>query len=202
MNNNISILVLAAGASSRMGKIKQLMPWKNGTLLSNALDAARDSNASSVTLVTGAYSDQITKRIDGQNIKVLINEEWTTGMGSSIACGMHYLMTSLPACEAVLLMLADQPLIDATYLNELMSAYDKSPYRIIATKYTSGPGVPAIFDNRHFDDLLRLNEAYGARDIITTHKATTITVDPAGKQKDIDTLAEYKQLLEQHSKKL
>ena len=129
MSKNIHIIILAAGASTRMGKIKQLLPWKNGTLLSNALNTARASNAGSVTVVTGANSAQILKQIDQDGINVLINEHWTTGMGSSIVSGMHYLRKNTPDCRAVLLMLSDQPLIDASYLNELMRIYDEKPVR-------------------------------------------------------------------------
>jgi len=197
---NISIIILAAGASSRMGKIKQLLPWKNGTLLSNALDTARASRARSIILVTGANAVQIVKNINQEGVDVVNNERWTSGMGSSIVCGMQYIKTNIPNCNGILLMVADQPMIDITYLNELIEVFGKNQAGIIATKYNSGPGVPAVFDNKYFDELVCLNKDYGARDIISANLSTTICLDPAGKQKDIDTMEEYELLIQQYSK--
>ena len=200
MNNSIDIVILAAGAATRMGKIKQLLPWKKGTLLSNAIESALTAEARSVVVVTGANAKQITSHIKQDGVMVINNKEWTSGMGSSIRCGLKYLVNKTTDNGAVLLMLADQPLIDANYLKQLMDTYVKSEANIVATSYESGPGVPAIFDSCHFNELLELNKNYGARDIITTHISTTVSVDPEGKDKDIDTSEDYEQLLAKHSK--
>lgn len=196
MNNNISILILAARASTRMGKIKQLLPWRKGTLLSNALDTARASTANSVIVVTGANATEIVNHLDQDGVVILKNSDWPSGMGSSIGCGIRYIKDNIPECSAVLLMLADQPLIDASYLDELIGTY-KHRGGIVATSYNSGPGVPAIFDRGHFDELQKLNKEYGAKQVLAAHWSATITLDPQGKQKDIDTIEEYNQLIEQ-----
>ncbi|MBT8184547.1 MAG: nucleotidyltransferase family protein [Eudoraea sp.] len=201
MKKHIDIVVLAAGASTRMGKTKQLLPWGKGNLLSNALDAAKTSGARSVNLVTGANAAHILKAIDLEGINVLNNDKWANGMGSSIVCGISYLKARIPECDAALLMLADQPLIDTAYLDRLIKSYEGREGGIIATRYNSGPGVPAIFDKKYFDDLLGLNKTYGARDIISTYESAVFTLDPEGKEIDIDTFEEYEELVEQHSKK-
>lgn len=93
-------------------------------------------------------------------------------------------------------MLADQPLIDPPYLNQLITAFNSSEHSIIATKYTQGNGVPAIFSSSHFQELLQLSTDTGAKDVIRLNKESLKTLDPKGKTVDIDTYEEYLSRLE------
>lgn len=197
---NISILILAAGSSSRMGKAKQLLAWKNATLLEHVLNTARASLADDIVLVTGAAANEIKARIPfDDDLTCLMNDHWNTGMGSSISCGIRYIAAQKEISDGVLIMLADQPLIDTAYLNQLMTIYAKGEYGIIGTKYESGPGVPALFHKHYFKDLAALNKEYGARDVLENNLADLYTIDPMGKEKDIDTSEDYLSLIRRYS---
>jgi len=87
MNKNITILILAAGASSRMGEAKQLLPWRDTTLLGNAISTAKTSRANEVLIVLGANADTIKAEVISKNITFLENKLWNLGLGSSISCG-------------------------------------------------------------------------------------------------------------------
>ncbi|WP_420322542.1 nucleotidyltransferase family protein [Flagellimonas sp.] len=194
MSNTIPILILAAGASSRMkGEIKQLLPWGNSTLLGNAINQAKKvSNA--VYVVLGANADKILEVIS-INADIIHNPNWETGMGSSISCGIKHIQKKENP-KAVLIMLADQPLIDAVFLNELIQKFINGSAEITATIYKNKAGVPSIFDSSLFPELMNLASDVGARTIVEKHAGKTNLVDPNGKEIDIDTKEKYNQLLD------
>ena len=139
---------------------------------------------------------EIEQHLIEKQLTVIKNEQWEEGMGSSIVCGLKYAIANFPECKAVLLMLADQPLIDSAFLRQLVDRYSESRADIIATLYDKGPGVPALFDQRHFAALSTLHKDYGARTIIAKNLKNVIALDPKGKQLDVDTMEVYKQLLQ------
>src|SRR5680860_1232621 len=92
--NNIAIVILAAGASSRMGQAKQLLPWEDTTLLGNAIRKAKASDANSVIVVLGANAESIRMEISESQIIIIENPIWASGLGTSIARGTCLLYTS------------------------------------------------------------------------------------------------------------
>ncbi|MEX0291300.1 MAG: NTP transferase domain-containing protein [Flavobacteriaceae bacterium] len=202
MNKNIAVLVLAAGAATRMGSIKQLLPWKGSTLLENALQTAVNSSARYVTLITGANAEAIINEIKiPKAVAVVFNNQWTLGLSSSINCGLHHILEGDLECDAVLMLMADQPLIDTEYLNNLISEYHKGAFGIVATSYESGPGVPVIFDRKYFEELRTLAQDKGAKSLIKANMADTFVIDPLGKERDIDTPADYSSLSREAGKR-
>ena len=202
MNNihqNIAIVVLAAGASSRMGDTKQLLPWRDTTLLGQALKTAKDSAADSVTLVLGANAEEIRKGIPEKQIDITVNSRWQSGLGSSIACGMKFLLEKNKALKGILIMLADQPLIDTAYLNTMIAEFGKVGKQIIATSYKRRAGVPAIFGPPYFQSLKQLEDDFGAKHIIDSNPDQVLVLEPGDKTVDIDTKSEYKNLITKYS---
>lgn len=193
-SQNIAILILAAGASSRMGRTKQLLPWENTTLLGNAIRNAKASKANSVLVVLGANAASIQKQIAHRDIEMVENAEWQSGLGSSIACGTKHLLKSHPKMNAILVMLADQPLIDVPYLNAMMAAFDTSG-KGVATAYKNKAGVPALFPEFYFANLATLRDDYGAKDIINDPGESFTVVEPGSKTRDIDTRSDYEDLI-------
>lgn len=189
----ISILVLAAGASSRMkDKAKQLLPWKNTTLLGHAIDQARKVS-DSVTVVIGANAETI-KNIIPKKVESIYNPNWESGMGSSIAAGAHHILEKNDFLDGIMIMLADQPLLDANYLHQLMVSFEKDKSKIITTSYGKKMGVPAIFPKAAFSELLQLNLDVGAKYVIENQIENCIAINPHGKEIDIDTIKDYNQL--------
>lgn len=193
-SQNIAILILAAGASCRMGRTKQLLAWEGTTLLGNAIEAAKASKASSVVVVLGANSESIQKKIEVNGIEIVENKKWKSGLGSSIACGIKFLLKTHPKITAVLVMLADQPLIDTVYLNAMIATFNESG-KGVATRYNSKAGVPALFPRANFEKLATLQDDFGAKNIINGPKEIFSVLNPGHKTRDIDTKSDYKKLI-------
>ncbi|RLD86455.1 MAG: nucleotidyltransferase family protein [Bacteroidetes bacterium] len=188
----IAIIILAAGASSRMGKIKQLLSWKQTTLIGNAIEQALDSKADDVFVVLGANYQLISKEIKQENITIIYNKNWTLGMGSSIVCAMDFFDKKHKKYDGVLITLVDQPLIDVIYFNMLINKFIDN--NIIASKYKNRVGVPAIFSLKYFNELRQLNGDIGARNLILKHINDVKKIDAFDKIQDIDSIESYEHL--------
>lgn len=191
---NIAILILAAGASSRMGKVKQLLPWEDTDLLGNAIKNAKASNAKSVVVVLGAHVESIQNKITDKGVVIIENKNWRSGLGSSIACGTDFLIKSKNRTNGILIMLADQPLMDTSYLNAMMAAFNTEQETIIATAYKNRAGVPALFSTSYFNKLTKLDDDFGAKKIIDSSEHVLV-LNPGEKTIDIDTKSEYERLI-------
>jgi len=190
----MAILVLAAGESSRMGRPKQLLPWKKGTLLQhslkNALEVSKD-----VFVVLGAHYENIAPTLSNYPISILRNTQWKMGMGASIATGLREI-TKENYFNSVLIILGDQPLLEKNHLSTLIQRFKETPSKIVATKYGEKGGVPAIFEASLFKDLAGMTGNSGAKQLINSQDCETLS--PVGIPIDIDTLATYKDLFEQY----
>jgi molybdenum cofactor cytidylyltransferase len=186
----IATLILAAGESKRMNGIKQLLPWKDSTLLEHAITQSLQSCANDVYLVLGANKDKILKAVDTRKVNIIINDDWSLGMGTSIAAVIRFIRANQLDFDGILIRLVDQPLLDVNYYNILIDKYIDSKH-IIASSYKSGYGVPAIFDKIYFDELLVLKPDKGAKGVINGHKKELIVVDSEGRTIDLDDRQTY-----------
>src|ERR1700689_1170211 len=156
-------IVLAAGVSRRFGSPKQLVRFEGQLLVQRAIAAATELTGSAVSVVLGAHAAEITADLPPGSASVLINRGWQEGIGSSIRLAV----SRLPgACDGVLLMLADQPMVGGHGLSRLAAAWRRQPRSIIASRYASVTGVPAIFPRWCFNDLAALRGDQGARVLI------------------------------------
>ena len=193
--NNIAIVILAAGASSRMGQVKQLLPWEDTTLLGNAIRKAKASDANSVIVVLGANAESIRMEISESQIIIIENPIWASGLGTSIARGTDFLIKNKNKPNGILVMLADQPLIDTAYLNAMMAAFNPEQEMIIATAYENRAGVPALFSKDYYKKLITLDDDFGAKEIIDYQKENVMILDLKQKTVDIDTKKDYENLI-------
>ncbi len=191
----IAHLILAAGSSSRMGSPKQLLPWKNTTLIGYAMQQSIALEELDTYVILGANYDLIKKEINDGLVTIIKNSNWQSGMGSSISVGVRTIQQSSYAYDALLISLIDQPLIEVNYLQLLITEYKKSTCDLAASDLGDRVGVPAIFSSSLFEELITLNEDYGARHIITKHKNSSIIISAKEKGIDIDTKEEYKALM-------
>lgn len=189
-----AILILAAGNSSRMGTAKQLLPYKQTTLLGWAIKQAQESTACNVYCVLGAKAKAIKKQIDNSNIKVIINPNYNDGLSASIVSGLKHLMGK--KVDSLLIMLADQPNVDSSYLDEIFIASEKNIEKIIASVYKDNIGVPAIFPKKYFNQLLKLKGDKGAKEFLNKHKQETIKIS-SDNLIDIDTKEDYQNFIKQ-----
>jgi molybdenum cofactor cytidylyltransferase len=197
-NTTIATLILAAGESSRMGTPKQLLKWKDSTILETVITNVLKSKSAHNLVILGAHYDAIQSKIGNDNIETLFNEHWKKGLGNSLAFGIKQLQKNYQV-DGVLIVLADQPLIDADYLNTLINAFEVGKKQIIASDY--GPdtsreklGVPALFDTCYLVELSKLDNDRGAKKTIMEHIENVIAVNASHLVSDIDTMDDYKRL--------
>ena len=191
----IIVLIFAAGGSSRLGRPKQLLKWGNSNLLQNAINTAVNSDALKTVLVLGAHYSEIASKINTTNVEVVNNKTWKNGLGNSIAFGVKSVLEKYPETDGVLVMLADQPLIDRSYLNTLINSFEINKKQIIASTYVNKKyGVPVIFDKHYFKELISLNDDEGAKHIITKYISNVTSKKHDVLFEDIDTFDDYERL--------
>ncbi|AXT21166.1 nucleotidyltransferase family protein [Flavobacteriaceae bacterium AU392] len=192
---NIAILILAAGASNRMGIPKQLLPWKHTTLLEHTIETVLELNIEHTFVVLGANIKLMSSKIKSYPIEIIHNINWQNGLGSSIASGAKYIRSLKKTFDGILIVLADQPFIDVTHLNTLIESFLNKKHKIITTSYNKyKEGVPAIFDAVYFKELSNLNNDFGAKELIENEKTNSVMISE-DKLTDIDTKDDYNRLI-------
>lgn len=156
-------VVLAAGASRRLGRPKQLVRFAGETLVARAVDSAARVCPGRVVVVLGAHRAIVEPVVAGLDAHVVVNEGWAEGMASSLRAGV----AALPAeCAAALLLTCDQPRVTEDALDVLATAWARAPERCVASAYHDGIGVPAIVPARLFPVLMQLQGDRGARAVL------------------------------------
>lgn len=187
MNLTLDAVLVAAGESARVGRAKQLLPFKGTTLLGAALEAVRGAAPRRLIVVLGALADEIRPAVSGAD--VVYNPDWPSGLGSSLRAAIPHL-----DADGVLLALCDQPLVPASHFSAMRSAFDAQPGHIIASSYEGITGVPAIFPEFLLEELAHL-EGGGARSLIARHPEVVRLPCPEAAV-EVDTEEDYRRLLE------
>ena len=184
-------IILAAGASTRMGHVKQLLPWKGSTLLQHAIDEVLSSEIDETVVVLGANKRLIEEQTNLSGVDSVFNAKWEEGMASSIVTGLKHLLSKAPEIGAVLIVLCDQPLLDKNNYNRLIKKIITNKNKIISSSYSDQLGVPVVFDKRFFSDLLKLRGEQGAKKLLATYNSEVIGVEAGDKAIDLDTEDKY-----------
>jgi molybdenum cofactor cytidylyltransferase len=187
------LILLAAGSSSRLGRPKQLIEFQGKKLIQKAIEEAQKSKTDSLVVVLGWNPELIKSEFDSDHVPYVINENWEKGMASSMQTGLRFLREK-EAPDQLILMLCDQPFVDADLLNRLIFEKEKSGKGIVACRYSETLGVPAIFDKIYFEEMLGLKGSDGAKKVILKNKANVFAVDfPLGAV-DLDTEEDLERL--------
>lgn len=192
-----SLLLLAAGASSRLGRPKQLLRYQGHTLLRRAAETAVASGCHPIVVVTGAQHEALLPELEGLPVEVVHNAAWATGMGASIKTGLAAL-TKLPEAEelpAVIVLLCDQPLVTPELLQQLVAQHTATGQSIVASAYAGTVGVPVLFGAEALPLLRALPDAAGAGQLLRQHPELVATVPFADGAVDVDTEEQYTALL-------
>jgi molybdenum cofactor cytidylyltransferase len=178
---SIPAVVLAAGASTRLGEPKQLVMLGAETLLERAVRVAREVGCAPVVVVVGAeYVQVLGNSVLGDAVTV-INDKWEEGMASSIRLGVRTLGFVAKDAEGVLLMTCDQPSVTAKHLFHLTLRAE-----VKASRYAGKNGVPAFFPKKYFDKLMELKGDAGARELL----AEASYEELENGELDVDTVAD------------
>lgn len=195
MEHKIGIVVLAAGNSSRLGLPKQLLEYKNTTLLKKIIKEALLLPRCAIIVVTGAYNELIEKELDKTVLTICFNPDWKSGMASSIVKGLEAVLQLHPDIEKCLFTVCDQPYVTDAVFKNLVSEQDKTNKGIVACAYSETLGTPVLFDKKHFSALLALKGQEGAKKIINAYLDDTVSIPFEKGAIDIDTAEDYQNLI-------
>ena len=192
---NIQLLLLAAGASKRMGRPKQLLEWGNVTLIEHQIKNLLSTDYP-LSVILGANSEEIIRLIKSLPIEIYKNEEWEQGMGSSIAFGVRQLLENDSTIDGVLISLIDQPLLTKVHFIMMLDLFQKGKGQIIVSHSKNGwSGAPVLFDKKYFDELLDLKGDEGAKIITSKNKNSVKSIDGGEIMRDLDAPEAYNELL-------
>jgi molybdenum cofactor cytidylyltransferase len=191
------IIILAAGNSSRMGQPKQLLNYNNKTLLQTVIDEAAKTDCKPIVVVLGANAEEVATRHRNKQISFVINENWESGMASSIVAGLSSVIHNTKELESIIVAVADQVFIKMSTFNNLIEKQKETGKNIIASQYANTLGIPVLFHKHYFDALLSLKGTNGAKNILKQFTQDVETVVFELGEIDIDTAEDYHNLISQ-----
>ncbi len=193
MTEQIAAIILAAGASSRMGRPKQLLDWGGRPLVRVAAEQALAARLDDVIVVVGGAGGAVTAALAGLPLRVIDNPAYAEGQSTSLRAGVAALG---PAVAAAVVMLGDQPFVTAAIVERLIAEWRATGAAIVAPSYRGRRGNPVLFARAIFPELLAITGDQGARAILAAHAADLrlVPFDDDRPLADIDTPADYQRL--------
>jgi molybdenum cofactor cytidylyltransferase len=182
--SSLHVLVMAAGASTRLGQPKQLVKLGGRPVLHRVVASAVSLAGHAVTVVLGAHARELSRLLAHSPASTIVHQGWEEGLGSSIRFGVESLP---PGCEGVLIVLGDQVAVTADDLQRLASAWGGQASVIAASVYSQRVGVPAIFPHMFFSELMQLRGDQGARLILERNSYRLVRVPMPNAADDLDT---------------
>ena len=191
----ISIVILAAGTSTRLGRPKQLLDLGGEPLLRHTLRNALASRAGEVVLVLGNQADTIAKSVGDLGQRTVTNPDFAAGQSTSLRVGIEAVSAE---ADAIIVMLGDQPMVTAAMVDQIIERFEMTSAPIVQPVYGETPGNPVLLARSLFPELLAIESDQGARGVIKTHREQIVRVrvadgPPPG---DVDTEADYQALLD------
>ncbi len=193
MNENI-IIILAGGASARLKKPKQLLRFKGETLLNHTIKEAQKS-LMPVIVVLGANAKKIKHEMQSLEEETVINDEWESGMSSSIKAGLNKALANFNKIKNCIIAVCDQPFISSLLFQELIDEKRRTGKNIIACSYAGTLGTPCLFDMKYFRELLQLQGDRGAKNLLQKYPHDVASIDFENGKFDVDTKRDYEELL-------
>ncbi len=182
----VTAVALAAGASTRMGTQKLLLPLGNEPLVRRAARQLLDAGFAEVLVIVGSEHEKVLAALAGLPIRHAINADYATGMGSSFRTAVEHLDES----DAAMFALADQPFVTAKEYRAVLDAYRQHAPAIVSVRYGNVTAPPQLFSRALFPELARLED--GARPVLERHRDQMFVIDfPVELLLDIDTPEDY-----------
>ena len=188
-------VVLAAGQGCRMGGgPKQLLLLGRKPMVWHVAASACQAGFDDVIVITGAYASEVSQVLQDLHLKIVYNEDWRQGQSTSVKKAVQSVTNQ---DQAVVFLLADQPLVNSSLINELIKVYGETKASIIIPRWRNQPGNPVLFDLGVWHTaLLQLSGDEGARQIIRQNQEAIHYVELSDGQVflDVDTPAEYEMM--------
>lgn len=186
-------IILAAGGSQRMGRPKQLLPWRGRPLVKHVVESALQAGLDPITVVTGDAADQVEKVLDGMPVGLVYNPDWASGQSTSLRSGLKTLPSNV---GAAIFLLADQPQIPPALLTALIEAHSTSLAPIVAPLVDGQRGNPVLFDRMTFSELSAVQGDMGGRALFSRYPIAWVPWHDARVLLDVDVEGDYARLLE------
>jgi molybdenum cofactor cytidylyltransferase len=184
-------LVLAAGGSRRLGEPKQLLAYRDTTLLGHVVDVARGCGFDQLVVAVGGHAAQVRSTVDLRGATVVVNEAFGEGCSSSIAAALSVVD---PRCEVLVLLLGDQPGVTQASVEALLAGRDEAPLAVC--RYENGRGHPLAFGRSVFGELEGLHGDKGVWRLLDRRAQDVVEVPIAGcVPRDVDTVEDYAAVL-------
>jgi molybdenum cofactor cytidylyltransferase len=185
----VSAVVLAAGASTRMGRQKLLLPLDGEALVRRVARAVCEAGFDEVLVVVGSEHERIVRALAGLPIRHAVNPDYATGMGSSFRTAVE----NLPESNAAMFALADQPLVTSADYRRVLDTYGRHLSPIVSVRYGDVMAPPHLFAREFFPELAALE--HGARQVLLRHRdKTTMLMFPPELLVDVDTPEDYEEV--------
>ena len=191
MSKHVTAVVLAAGESRRMGEPKQLLPWGQTTMLGRTLRNLQQSNVDDILVVSGHRAEEVAAIARDHGVPTIHNPDYAEGeMLSSLQRAIDHLSNSV---DAVLVTLADQPLVGSSLINQILNAYRERAGDLVAPSYEGRRGNPVLIGRRYFEELAALPWGQAPRALLRRHAADLhlVPVKSEAVLVDIDRPEEY-----------
>ena len=185
--NGLFCIVLAAGASRRFGSAKQLAIFRGQPLVTHAIRLAEALAGNRSLLVAGNQWPLVAAACAPLAGYLVVNPDFAEGLGSSIVAGVSAVAGS---ATGILLLMADQPLIEARHLHAIVEAWSRNPERIVASEFDGIDGPPVLFPASFFPELLALRGDSGARRVLQANPSRVIRVNCPAAETDVDIPAD------------
>jgi molybdenum cofactor cytidylyltransferase len=187
------IVLLAAGEGSRFGGAKQLADIAGEPMVRRVARVLLETDVP-VIAVTGAYADDVEIVLDDLPLSMIRCEDWQLGMGNSLAAGAREAVDAYPQATALVICLADQPMLGKASIQAMLERHKAAPDRILVSEQDGAQGPPVLFPQDCFAALMTLSGTRGARSLLEQH-AERVEVMSSSGGVDVDTLEDLEQVL-------
>jgi molybdenum cofactor cytidylyltransferase len=190
-------IILAAGMSTRFGRLKQMLEIGDSTILAMVIDAAVKSDLDKVVLVLGYQADAIKASLGGKllNSRIIaaLNPRYHEGMSTSLKCGLMEIRDEFPS---IMVLMGDQPLLSHEVINLVLRSFRSFDKDICVPVYKGKRGLPVCFTKRFYKEILDVGGDMGAREIIRDNPedVSSIEVKDLESSLDIDDKSDFERL--------
>ena len=198
-DKSAAAVILAAGAGTRMGGPKALLEFEGRLLVERAVETASLGGCTDVLVVLGASADDVLRRADLHSARIVVNEDWAEGMGSSLRSGLRTLRSIESSAhdpaigiDAALILLVDQPFVGPPAVRAVLDGWRRGA-RLAAASYGGRRGHPVLLGREYWADAAASAKGdAGARALLTEHAADLVLVpcDALADARDLDTPAD------------
>ncbi|HZC36150.1 MAG TPA: nucleotidyltransferase family protein [Chthoniobacterales bacterium] len=193
----LSAVVLAAGMSARMGKNKLLLEFRTKPLIAHAVDTLLASEVDEVVVVLGHEAEKIRDKLQRKRVRLVQNPHYREGLSTSVRAGVRAVS---PQAEAIMIYLADQPLLESADVNFIVRAFTYAKTinkRIVVPFFNGQRGNPVILDSSYKEAILGLIGDVGCRGVIKRYPDEVFLVEMENDHvvRDVDNADDFQQVL-------